>query len=296
MNRLNVAFFAGTNMRLLACTGVIVLSAGCGGGGSDEDSENSARLSGTWSGAMTKVVDTCNRIEFPQTFTYTNVVSQNESAIELQDGTGLRYLGNTVGGSGFSVDTATTVTVSGSSCTQARRIEYEGVNDDDDNTAETEFKLSEVCENNATCEVQYSGTASRTSGGQPNPTPTSSSATPAPGTPAPTATPGGVARTGCLAMNPNTASGVYEGNGGCGFSEADFSFNGTQSVILNPLGGNGLTTFNVDAANTSTASSVRTDLTVNGDVGYACSMVCSPPGTFTVTCNREGGTQCVEKF
>lgn len=287
-NKYSMTITAERWCRIASITGAVVLAVGCGGDSSDDDiDDNPNRLGGTWSGAMTRVSDTCNRAEFPNTFTFTNVVIQNESAIDLQDGTGIRYLGNAVGDNGFSVDASTS---SAQQCNQARRIEYDRVDDNDDDTAETEFILTETCANGAACEVQYSGTASRTGGGTATPAPTV-----APGTPAPTATPGGTARTGCLAMNPNTAAGVYQGNGGCGFSETKFSFSG-ESVVLNPLGSNGLTTFTVNAANTSSAASVRSDLIVQGDAGYGCSMVCSPPGTFTVTCNREGGTQCVEKF
>lgn len=260
----------------------LALSTGCGGDGSDDDLDsNPNQLFGTWSGAVTKVKDTCADSTALQTVTFTDQVTRDGNEIELVTDTGVKYFGNAVGDNGFSVD-ASVGTVE--NCTQAGRIEFDQIDGNDDNTASVERFINVTCGSTSACEIAYTGTATR---GGVNPTP-------APGA---TATPTG--KTGCNAMNPNTASGVFEGDGGCGISETALSLgtsDANSTVVLNTFGANGLTTFTVNNANPAAAASVRTDLTLKGEAGYACSMACSPPGTFTVTCNKEGGTQCVEKF
>ncbi len=268
---------------------LVMLSMASCGGSSGSDSDDPASVSGTWSGALTKTTDSCPGLGLPQVVNFNDVVIEGGGdSVELTTNDGTKYLGNIVGGNGFSVD-ATIPDSSG--CAQTRRIEYDQVNDDDDGNASVEFNISRTC-NGATCEAQYTGTASRAGVAAPTPTaPPGATATP-PSTTTPIAG-------GCAAMNPATASGTFAGDGGCGISDSALSFGsqeGNQTVVLNPFGANGLTSFVISSANTSAASSIRTDLDIKGDVGYSCSMVCSPPGTFTVTCNKEGGTQCVEKF
>jgi len=266
----------------------IAVSA-CGGGG--DDSDDDIRFDGTWTGSFTLTANTCNTTEFPQTLSFSHAVTQNDDAVELNASDGLRYLGNRVGSSGFSVD------VDGNNsagCGRHRRIEYDDINDVDDNAAHNEYHITDTCTNGSECEVAYTGTASRIngpSGNQPTPIPTTGTG--------PTPTPGGPVTGGCAAMNPRTASGVFEGDGGCGFSETALSLSsqgGNSTMVLNPLGANGLTTFVINSGNPATASSIRQDLTVKGDSGYNCNATCSPPGTFTLTCAKEGATQCVEKF
>lgn len=228
-----------------------------------------------------------------QTITISHSVSQNISAVELTDQNSIQYLGNLVGDDGLSVDANQTVTVNGRTCQDARRVEYDQVTEDNDNTAEVDFIITRTCAGAAACNIQWTGTASRVSGGAAAATPT-----PIPGT---TPTPGGPTTVsgGCAEMNPNPAAGTYSGDGGCGISDAAFreETQGAETVVvLEPFGGNGATSFVINSTNSSTALSRRNDLTVNGVSGYTCSLTCSPPGTFTATCTKEGGTSCIEKF
>ena len=270
-------------MRKLIIVGAIssiAALAACNGGSSGNDGQR--ELAGVWSGAVTKVSDTCVGSTAPLSVNFSHNVSQNGESIIVTDENGFQYVGGTLSDDGFSVDS--NGRVSGViNCVDNRRIEYQGINKDTDNTATLEETVSRVCSGAENCKISYSGTASR--GLAVNPTPTS--------TPGATGTP--VASGGCLAINPNPAAGSYAGDGACGISTAVFRTSG-QNIVLEPFGANGATSFVVSATNSSTASSSNVDLTVKGEAGYSCSMACSPPGTFSVTCFKEGGTTCIEKF
>lgn len=272
---------------------LILLVAACGGssGGSDDN----LNVTGIWSGALTKVSDTCTPAN-PQTINFTHNVDQNESAVTLTSNNGQEYLGNIVGDNGFSVDANRNVTVGGVTCTEDSRIEYDQISDDNDPTGDVQISTTINCQGNGDCVSTYEGTASRSTA-QPNPTATPNQ-TPQPGQTA-TPVPPNAITGGCADINESPANDTYEGDGSCGISDAAFRFEqlATEGVVtLEPFGENGLTTFVVSPANTSTATSRRSDLTINGEVGYVCSMTCSPTATFTVRCVKEGGSSCVEKF
>jgi hypothetical protein len=267
----------------------------CSDGGGD-DGDGGRNVAGTWTGAITKVSDTCSGSTAPSAFNFSHVVTQNDEAIILRDQGNVQYLGNTLSDDGFSVDAANVN--SGANCNDDTRIRYDGIDGDSDATAGVEITILRDC-GGATCSIEYSGTASRNAPApNPNPNPTP---TPAPGatpTPVPTATPNPSAG-GCLAINPNPANDSYSGDGECGISEVVYR-TGTQGgqsvVILEPFGANGATSFNLNSGNSSLASSARTDLTIRGETGYSCSLACSPPSTFTVSCFKEGSVTCSEKF
>lgn len=259
---------------------IVVLGAACGGGGGDGD--DATNVSGLWSGALTKVSDGCSPAS-PQTINIQHNVAQNEDAVTLIAESNVQFVGNTVGDNGFSVD-ATHSTIGNSSCTDTTRISYDSINNDSDPTADIDVTINRTCTGAAACIIEYTGTVSRTGTGTTDPTPTV-----APGT-TPVASGGG-----CPGINPATVAGAYQGDGGCGISTTNYSYS-NNTVVLEPFGANGATSFAVNSANTSAASSTRTDLTIKGVDGYSCSMVCSAPGTFTVQCFKEGGTSCVEKF
>jgi hypothetical protein len=273
--------------------------AGCSGGGDSNDidfSEEPPLASGVWSGALTRVTDTCSLSGDVQTLNFVHTVNQNSESVTLNESGGISYLGNIVGDNGFSVDGSRTLTVGGAQCTRTQQIEYDDIDSDSDTTASVDLRIIQQCPNGSTCQLNYTGTAARSpgssNGGNPTPTPTAS--------PQPGATPGTVPVSGgCAAINENPAAGTYSGNGGCGISDAayDITTQGGQTVVvLNPFGANGATSFVVNSVNSSTASSTRGDLTIKGITGYSCSLTCSAPSTFTVNCFQEGGTQCVEKF
>lgn len=262
------------------------LFTSCGGSSGDDDPRN---VSGLWTGFFTKLEDTCPGSAAPQTVSFSHRVNQNNEAVTLLDSNSAEYLGNIVGGDGFSADNTSSASFSGAQCTLSNRIEYNEIADDDDPGATVEFGITRQCPNGTTCVTRYAGSATRAV----------AAATAVPGATATVASSTTPIAGGCPAMNPNPAAGTYGGDGGCGISDARFSVTtqGASSVVLlNPFGANGATSFTIDSANPSSATSVRSDLTINGDDGYSCSMVCSPPGTFTISCFKEGGTTCTEKF
>jgi len=256
----------------------LALFTGCGGDSGDDEDRN---VSGTWSGAITRVSDTCNS-GAPQTANFTHTVTQNGEAVTLLDQNATRYLGNLLSDDGFSADATVNTTSGSTSCTEERQVEYDSINDDDDEAASMEVRIERTC-GSTKCEISYTGTAARrVAGGGATPTPQPS------GTP-------GVVTGGCAAINPRPAAGTYSGNGGCGLSDVKYTVSG-QSVILEPFGANAATSFAINTANTSSATSTRNDLTINGVTGYSCSLTCAAPSTFTVSCFKEGGTTCTEKF
>jgi hypothetical protein len=261
------------------------LLTACGGSNHDDDGDP-VTVAGRWSGALTKSVDSCPATNAPQTINFVHTVSQTGEAVTVITDQNRSYLGNTLSGTGFSADNAGgTVTVNGETCTVTNRIEYNDVNDDDDATASIDVRAIRECPTGPDCELSYTGTASRTG----------VSSTPAPSI-TPTIEPGTTpVAGGCAAINPRPAEGSYVGDGGCGLSTVVYRVTGS-TVVLEPFGANGATSFGINATNTSSANSTRSDLTIKEEVGYTCSLACSAPSTFTVQCFKEGGTTCVEKF
>lgn len=267
-------------LNLLLASSMILLLSSCGGGGGDGD--DARVVSGIWRGALTKISDNCS-VSGPAAINVSHQVNQNEDAVTLLAESGVSFLGNTVGENGFSVDGSHS-TIGQANCSDQTRIEYDSINEDDDQTADVLITISRTCPGSVACTLQYSGTASRSA----NPTGTA--------VPTPNVTPGTTPIAGgCKAINTKPANDTFSGDGGCGISDAAFSIQG-EAVVLEPFGANGLTTFNIDTANTSLANSQRTDLTILNDSGYSCSVLCSAPSTFTVRCIKEGATSCTEKF
>jgi hypothetical protein len=278
----------------------ICIAAACGGGSSE--GERARNVSGNWSGALTKTSDNCTP-QNPATLNFTHTVTQNEEAVTLVTNALFQYLGNIVGGNGFSVDGNRPVTIGNTNCTEDSRIEYDEIADDDDAGASVELNSTFNC-SNGTCQTQYTGTASRgvaTTVSTPGVF-TPGASTPTPGARTPTAIPGATTVPvggGCAAMNPNPAAGEYHGDGSCGISDSALRVvqqtNGSV-VTLEPFGENGLATFAINPANSSAATSISTNLTIKGEAGFTCTLTCSPPGTFTAQCIKEGSTSCTEKF
>ena len=277
----------------LFCSTVFAALIGCGsnGGNGGDGGDDFLEVFGIWIGALTKVQDNCPGSTAPQTLNFSHQVTQVEDAVTLLDQSGLEFLGNLVGADGFSVDAAGGGIISAGQCTGTltNRIEYHDIHNDFDDVASVEIKVT--CSTGGGCEISYEGTASRVVDDEtPNPT-----ATP---NPAPTASPTPVdplAPGACSEMNPNPAAGTFSGDGGCGLSDTDFSITGS-TIVLEPFGVNGASSFAVSAADPSVASSNNVDLTIKGEAGYSCSITCAPPATFFVSCFKEGGTTCTEQF
>jgi len=115
----------------------LALFTGCGGDSGDDEDRN---VSGTWSGAMTRVSDTCNS-GAPQTANFTHTVTQNGEAVTLLDQNATRYLGNLLSDDGFSADATVNTTSGSTSCTEERQVEYDSINDDDDEAASMEVRI-----------------------------------------------------------------------------------------------------------------------------------------------------------
>lgn len=268
------------NILCISC--IAALGLGCNSSSDDDSARN---VSGVWRGALTKTNDTCSSGS-AAVLNFTHNVNQNEDAVTLTQDS-LTYLGNFVGEDGFSVDNNSSTS---GGCTDSNRIAYDAIADDDDEAAEVDLTITRVC-GSVTCEIKYTGTGARAV----SPAPT---ATPIPGA---TATPVGTpaATAGCSAINPRTVAGTFGGNGGCGISDVAYRFEeqGTEDVvILEPFGANGATSFVVSSSNASAGSSRRSDLSIKGEAGYLCTLACSAPSTFTVSCTKEGSASCVEKF
>lgn len=271
----------------------LLFLSSCGGGGNDGGSDDNDRnVSGRWLGALTKIEDTCSNPSL-QTINFNDNVAQNISAVRLLDINGIEYIGNLVGDNGFSVDATQQIQIQGRACTNARRLEYDNIDNDDDLTSSVDFTIVQNC-GSGECRVHYTGTGSRNL-----PSGNNTSLTPVAGTPIANSTPVGTQNQGCSALNPSPAAGTYSGDGGCGISDVTLrqtTSSGNASIILEPLGVNGSTSFAINSSSPSTASSNRNDLTIANETGYTCSLTCSPPATFTLLCTKEGATTCTEKF
>jgi hypothetical protein len=266
--------------KLMTVALIAASASACSGNGNDP-SNNDLDVGGVWSGALTRVQTTCPTTADAATFSFVHTVNQNQQAVVLDTDTGLHFLGNVVGGTGFSVDATLSGQLGSANCSLAENIQYDRITDNSDNTADVDFTITRQCSNGTNCKATYTGAAARNQGGG-NP-----SVTPAPGaTTPPTAG-------GCGAIPERS----FDGDGGCGLSTVAVAQNeGTNILVLNPFGANGATSFATNAANVSTATSVRSDLIIKSVAGYSCSLTCSPPLTFTASCFKEGGTTCKEKF
>lgn len=276
------------NLFSIAAAIMLTCFTGCGGESDDNDTNNDlSNMEGTWTGAVTKTSDNCSAGLYPQTVTFSHRVNQNSIVVSLDEAGGIDYVGNTQGNNGFEVNSVKTQISAGKSCVYAKKITYDEIDNDSDKTGSIELRIGQDCEGSDSCTVRYSGTASRTGGAATSPTPTASAS---PSTPV---------AGGCGAINEHPAAGTYSGNGKCGISDVQFQSltQGTEKVVvLTPFGANGATSFGYGTPDVNTATSKRNDLTINGEVGYSCAIICSPPSTFSISCFKEGGTTCIEKF
>jgi hypothetical protein len=257
---------------------IVATASACAGNGNDP-SNNDLDVGGVWTGAVTRVQTTCPATADATTLNFTHTVNQNQQAVILDTADGTRFLGNVVGGTGFSVDATLSGQLGNANCSLAENIQYDRISDNSDDTADVDFTITRQCSNGTNCKATYTGAATRNQG---NP-----SVTPVPGaTTIPTSG-------GCGAIPERS----FDGDGGCGISTVAVAQNsGTTTLVLDPFGANGATAFVTNAANTSTATSVRSDLVIKTVAGYSCTLTCSPPLTFTASCFKEGGTTCKEKF
>jgi len=261
-------------LKYYAPIAICLLAASCGDGGDDDEARF---LAGIWTGAITLNENTCNLTTPSQTLSFTHNVAQNETAITLNDGS-VTYLGNAVGENGFSVD-ANGLTFAGGPgnvCTFSTRIEYDQVNDDNDNSADVNITSTGPCTSNPSCQVRYIGTAVR--GTNPGTGVTTSTTT--------TLQAGG----GCLGLQNKT----YTGTGLCGVTTTALSSSG-NAVTLTGVGGQGAVGF-APTGDPNVFSSTRNDLTVNGHTATACSITCEAPTTFTLNCTSADAATCSEKF
>lgn len=263
------------NMNVAIIPLLASLLLGCGGG---SDGDNARLVSGVWTGQLSESSNTCGGVRAATSGNFTYTVNQNEDAVTLQDDQGITFLGNTVGDNGFSVDSTFEETFSnGTACVGNQRIEFNGIEEDSDNTADVSLTTDYACGSGLECAIRSVGASSR-GGGAAGPTPTT----------APT-------RSGCADLRERS----FSGDSGCGVVEADVSLTteGSNTVVLiTPLGANGTTSFIVASSDPSVAAANRTDLQFLGETGYSCSISCPSDITFTLNCFQEGGSICAERF
>lgn len=270
------AIYSRSVMPLLA--GGLALSTIACGGSSSGDPRN---VSGTWSGTVTEVNNTCSPGLAFTSGSFTHIVSQNNEAVSLtDDASGLQYLGNIVGDDGFAANAviADDEQPGGTLCSVEQEIAYDEIDSDSDLNAEVKIDSMLICADGSSCLIQSEGSAIRSSSTpDPDPLPMPEPAT-------------------CLDLIERT----YTGDGGCGINSTtvDVRVNATENdlLVLSPFGGNGATSFAINESDTTMASSNRNDLEINAGPDYSCSIVCDGEITFTLSCFQEGGDVCEERF
>jgi hypothetical protein len=136
-----------------------LLAVGCG-----DDDDDDLNVTGVWRGPLVLQENTCPGTSARPTVEAVHNVFRVDDAVTLEDENGIRYVGNTVGGDGFSVDAAgipNQSITSGGRCNFTLRIEYHDIDDDDDITARVEQFLEGDC-TNASCTIRYEGNTVRT--------------------------------------------------------------------------------------------------------------------------------------
>jgi hypothetical protein len=136
-----------------------LLAVGCG-----DDDDDDLNVTGVWRGPLVLRENSCVGTSARPTLNAVHNVFRRDEDVALEDENGIRYIGNTVGGDGFSVDAIGTPNqpiVSGGRCNFTLRIEYHDIDDDDDITASVEQFLEGDCVN-ASCTIRYEGNTVRT--------------------------------------------------------------------------------------------------------------------------------------
>ncbi len=137
-----------------------LLVVGCG----NDDDDDDINVTGVWRGPLILRENACVGTSAKPTVNAVHNVVRREGDVTLVDENDIRYIGNTVGGDGFSVDATGNPRqpiVSGGRCNFTLRIEYHDIDDDDDITARVEQFLDGDCEN-ASCVIKYEGNTVRT--------------------------------------------------------------------------------------------------------------------------------------
>ena len=107
-----------------------LLAVGCG-----DDDDDDLNVTGVWRGPLVLRENSCVGTSARPTLNAVHNVFRRDEDVALEDENGIRYIGNTVGGDGFSVDAIGTPNqpiVSGGRCNFTLRIEYHDIDDDDD--------------------------------------------------------------------------------------------------------------------------------------------------------------------
>jgi hypothetical protein len=136
-----------------------LLAVGCG-----DDDDDDLNVTGVWRGPLVLRENTCVGTSPKPTVNAVHNVFRREGDVALEDENGIRYIGNTVGGTGFSVDAVEIPRppiTDGGRCNFTLRIEYKDIDDDDDITANVEQFLEGDCQN-ASCTIRYEGNTVRT--------------------------------------------------------------------------------------------------------------------------------------
>ena len=97
-----------------------------------------------------------------------SAASRNAADQQLATAMGAISMSDRVGEALISVDGTK---AAASNCSDAVRIEYNDVNEDDDGTASINVTTTRTCPGRATCEISYTGTAARSGGSSPTPVP-----------------------------------------------------------------------------------------------------------------------------
>lgn len=261
-----------TSIKIIAgcafCVSGLLVTA-CGSS-SNSDERN---VAGVWRGEMIETRNTCDGARVITAGAFEHTVNQNEDAVAMQNSAGRQFQGEVEGDDGFIVDGSFQETFDdGTICDANKLIEYDGIDSDSDTTADITVRTVFTCPNNFSCEIISEAAASRQVAAQPTPTPERGDAD-------------------CRELRERT----FTGDSGCGISEVNVIQSSENTVVLDPLGANGASSFSVNS-DPETASSTSTDLQVMGAGGYSCSIACPSDITFTLTCFQEGGETCEERF
>ncbi len=142
---------------------IVASASACGSGNGNDPSNSDLTVGGVWKGALTRLQSTCPAAADAATVNFTHTVNQNEQAVILDTADGVRFLGNVVGGTGFSVDATVSGQLQGTSCTLVENIQYDRIGDNSDDTADVDFTITRQCSNGTSCNVSYTGAATRNS-------------------------------------------------------------------------------------------------------------------------------------